>query len=101
MKYVLILLLSMLAIVPSKCTKDEPVYIGTIIASDPDEGQTLTYTIKSGNSNGIFVLDGTSGKLYLKDIKYKPTTQTQFVVEVTDNDINPLSSDAVITVIPK
>ena len=100
MKYILILLLSMLAILPSKCTKDEPVYIGTIIATDPDEDQALTYTIKSGNSSGRFILEKTSGKLYLKDKKYTPTTATQFVVQVTDNDINPLSAEAIITVIP-
>jgi hypothetical protein len=38
-------------------------FIGKIIASDPDLGQTLSYSILSGNESGLFNLDSESGEL--------------------------------------
>jgi len=35
--------------------------VGTVVASDPDAGQTLTYSILSGNTSGAFALNASTG----------------------------------------
>jgi parallel beta-helix repeat protein len=37
--------------------------VGTVIASDPDAGQTLTYSILSGNISGAFTINASTGLL--------------------------------------
>lgn len=38
-------------------------FIGTVLASDPDNGQTLRYSITAGNNSNIFALNTTNGKM--------------------------------------
>lgn len=38
-----------------------PTWLGQVIASDPDAGETFTYSIRSGNSAGLFAIDSTTG----------------------------------------
>ena len=35
--------------------------VGSVVASDPDAGQTLTYSILSGNTNGAFSINASTG----------------------------------------
>jgi hypothetical protein len=37
--------------------------VGTVIASDPNAGQTLTYSILSGNTGGAFAISSSTGKI--------------------------------------
>jgi hypothetical protein len=37
--------------------------VGTVVASDPDAGQTLTYSILSGNTSGAFAINASTGVL--------------------------------------
>jgi hypothetical protein len=37
--------------------------VGTVVASDPNAGQTLTYSILAGNTNGAFSLNSSTGLL--------------------------------------
>jgi hypothetical protein len=37
--------------------------VGTVVASDPNAGQTLTYSILSGNTNGAFSINSSTGML--------------------------------------
>lgn len=74
-------------------------YIGQVVASDPDAGQALTYAIASGNSEGLFALSTTSGKLYAKtNISVNTSKTVVLVVKVTDNGSSPLSSSAQVTI---
>ena len=41
--------------------------IGTVVATDPDIGDTLTYSILSGNRDGAFAIDAASGVLTVAD----------------------------------
>lgn len=41
--------------------------VGTIVASDPDNGQSLTYEIMGGNDDGIFGLDLNTGEITVVD----------------------------------
>jgi hypothetical protein len=74
--------------------------IGDVIANDPDTGQSITYSLKSGNTN-IFNINSSTGTLTFKKInsinefKYQNYTVE---VEVIDNASSPLSNSAVITV---
>ena len=37
--------------------------VGTVVATDPNAGQTLTYSIQSGNTNGAFAINTSSGAI--------------------------------------
>lgn len=69
--------------------------VGTIKASDP-EGQKIVYSIVNGNDSGLFNLDSINGKLTMKESNIKKTYY--LTVKVTDTDVIPLSSTAIITV---
>ncbi|MDG2220770.1 MAG: cadherin domain-containing protein [Rubripirellula sp.] len=96
--------------IPENTTAPAPV--GTVVASDPDEGDTLTYSIVSGNSGEAFEIDPASGELRVKtnsaiDFETNPTfdlgirvadngglTDTQVVVvNLTNVDESPVIED--------
>ncbi len=64
-------------------------FIGKVVASDPDAGQTLSYSIVSGNSNGVFALNSSTGNITVA--KTLPVQTFSVVVKVTDNG-NPIKS---------
>jgi hypothetical protein len=73
--------------------------IGQVIASDPDDGQILTYSIIQGNESGMFAMNSLNGEIYANtDINLIPDQSIVLEVEVTDNADNPLSSSASITI---
>lgn len=45
----------------------EGIYIGNILAMDPDYGQNVTFSIFSGNDRNIFSLLDNTGKLYISN----------------------------------
>ncbi|MCY1723243.1 right-handed parallel beta-helix repeat-containing protein [Prolixibacteraceae bacterium Z1-6] len=74
-------------------------FIAQVVASDPDEGQILTYEIEGGNEEGLFYIDATSGAIYAASVIYETSDKTiQLVVTVTDNATEPLSASAIITI---
>ena len=78
---------------------DLPDFIGQIVASDPNMGQTLTYSITSGNALGYFVLFSSNGNLYFEStFKEIPDGVYSLVIRVTDNGTPALYFEATITV---
>jgi parallel beta-helix repeat protein len=73
--------------------------IGQVVASDPDQGQILTYEIVDGNISNMFSISPLGGELFLN---YSISTDSVFSVVlevmVTDNAIEALSSSANITI---
>lgn len=65
--------------------------VGTIIASDPDAGQTLTYKILSGNTSNSFRLNASNGIITVNNATYvnakRPKT-FRLVVQVMDSGGN-------------
>ncbi|QDT04429.1 Cadherin domain protein [Rubripirellula lacrimiformis] len=62
--------------------------VGTVIASDPDAGQTLTYAITSGNDAGHFDIDPQSGQITLAEnaaLDHEINDSFTLVISVTDN----------------
>jgi hypothetical protein len=71
--------------------------IGTVVASDPDAGQTLTYSIVSGNINDALSLNTSTGLLTLVN-GAALNADFVLVVKVQDNGIGNLSNQADITI---
>jgi putative intracellular protease/amidase len=76
-------------------------WVGTVNASDPDVGQTLSYSIVGGNTNGAFAIDAASGVITVDnaatlDFEAYPVFQLQILV--SDDAEAPLSDTATITV---
>jgi hypothetical protein len=71
--------------------------VGIVVASDPDAGQTLTYSIVSGNTNGAFSIDALTGVLSVAN-GAALTVDFSLVVKVQDNGVGELSSQATIAI---
>ena len=75
--------------------------VGTIIATDPDNGQTLTYSILSGNIDNAFLLNPETGVLTVLDytvLDFDVNPVFDLIVEVNDDGSGNLSDLATITV---
>ncbi len=74
--------------------------VGQVVATDGNVGQTLTYSIVSGNDLGFFALSS-DGEITVADntnLDYEQHTSVDLVVRVTDNGSPVLSTDATMTI---
>jgi len=75
--------------------------VGSVVAYDPDAVQGLTYSIVSGNTNGAFAINASTGALTVavsSALNYKVSTSFDLIVEVQDNGTGNLSNQATINV---
>ena len=75
--------------------------VGTVVATDPDAGQTLTYSILSGNTNNAFAINSSTGALTVSNtsaLNYEVTPSFALIIKVQDNGTGNLSSQATISV---
>jgi uncharacterized delta-60 repeat protein len=75
--------------------------IGTVVASDPNPGQTLTYALVGGNSGGAFAIDPATGAITVANpaaLDAEATPVFTLTVQVTDSYSQPLSTTATISV---
>jgi VCBS repeat-containing protein len=75
--------------------------VGTVVASDPDAGQTLTYSILSGNTSGAYAINASTGVLTVANssaLNFETTPSFALVVKVEDNGTGSLSSQATVTI---
>lgn len=80
---------------------DENSTDGTVAASDPNVGQTLSHTITLGNTSAAFAVDGSSGEIVVANIlalDFKITPSFSLTVQISDDGIPMLSDTATITV---
>ncbi|GAA5497401.1 hypothetical protein Rhal01_03595 [Rubritalea halochordaticola] len=71
--------------------------VGTIVAADPDQGQSLSYAITAGNTGGEFTVNSGTGEITTTTaLDYEKNSQYVLSVEVTDAGL--LSDTASITV---
>ncbi len=74
-------------------------WVGKIVASDPDAGQLLTYTITSGNEEGLFDINAETGEIRAAADFITTTDQTVILtIEVKDNADEPLAASATATI---
>lgn len=84
--------------------EDSPTgtFIGNIVATDPDSGQSLSFRIESGNDDQAVQLDSLSGELTVKDatwFNFNLHQELNCMVSVCDNDsVQPFRSYALITI---
>jgi hypothetical protein len=71
--------------------------VGTVVASDPDEGQKLTFSIVSKNTNGAFSINDSTGVISVANSSAL-NFDFALVVKVQDNSPGNLSSQATITI---
>ncbi|MGC9036977.1 MAG: cadherin domain-containing protein, partial [Verrucomicrobiia bacterium] len=77
-------------------------FVGTVVATDVDAGQTLTYAIISGNTNGTFTINSANGNITIANnamLNYEAIPQWQLKVKVTDNGSPSLSSTGTVTIV--
>jgi VCBS repeat-containing protein len=73
--------------------------VGTVAASDPDSGQTLTYAITAGNTGSAFAINPSSGQITVANpIDYEALSTYSLTVQVTDNGAGNLSQVATVTI---
>ena len=75
--------------------------VGTVVASDPDAGQTLTYTITAGNTSSAFSIISSSGKIKVNNklaLNYSINPLFQLTIRVKDNGTGQLASFATIII---
>lgn len=76
--------------------------VGYVYAVDPDNGQELTFSILTGNTNDAFAIDELSGMLIINNssiINYESTPEFGLTVQIQDNGPGQLTSEAIITII--
>ncbi len=76
--------------------------IGTIVASDPDVGQSLTYAITGGNTNDAFAINAATGVIKVlnpSEIDYLTTPSFTLEVCVTDDGSGTLQATANVTIL--
>lgn len=70
--------------------------VGTVVATDPNPGQVLSYLIESGNESGAFAIDD-KGQITVIDsapLDYETTPSFNLTVKVSDNG-SPSQSDSI------
>lgn len=73
--------------------------VGTVTATDPDAGDTLSYAISAGNGSGAFAIDANTGAISVANaapLNFEATPS--FVLTVTVTDSGALSDTATITI---
>ena len=75
--------------------------VGSVSATDPDVGQTISYQILSGNTDNVFAISSTSGAITVANsslLNYDTHSSYSLVVEASDNGETPLTTTASVTV---
>lgn len=71
--------------------------VGTVVATDPDVGDVVTYAITGGNTGNLFVIDVDTGEITLNGaLDYETRALYPLTVEVTDR--RGLTDTAVVTI---
>jgi uncharacterized delta-60 repeat protein len=75
--------------------------VGSVSASDPDSGQTLSYQINSGNASGAFAIDSLTGQITVVNsaaLDFETAPTFSLTVQVTDSGSPALSASATMTI---
>lgn len=76
--------------------------VGTAVFADPDTGDTLTYSIQSGNTDGIFAINPTTGDIVIADntaLDYEVLPNSyDVVIRATDNGTGALFDEQTVTI---
>jgi hypothetical protein len=69
-------------------------------AADQDGGQTLTYSIQSGNTGGMFAINSATGQItFAGSPDYETLNSYNLVVRVTDNGAGTLYAEQTVAIV--
>lgn len=81
-------------------TTDTGSIIGKVFATDPDFGQTLTYTVSQGNDDGFFAVDSRTGNVSLiKQVAVNSGEERSVPLTIRVQDNGGLWTEAELTVV--
>ena len=75
--------------------------VGTVVATDIDSGDTLSYAITAGNTGSAFAINSSTGAITVANgslLNFEGTSSYALTVSVTDNGLPVGSSSATITI---
>ncbi|MEZ6089338.1 MAG: cadherin domain-containing protein [Pirellulaceae bacterium] len=75
--------------------------VGTVLANDPDTGQSLRYRLIGGSGRRTFALNPTTGEVRVNNpsaLNFEETKEFDLVVEVSDSFVPRLTDQATITI---
>ncbi len=75
--------------------------VGTVLASDPNSGQTLTYSITGGNTLNAFTINPTTGELVVNNssaLDFETTPVFNLRIRVTDSGTPTLFDEATVAI---
>ena len=72
--------------------------IHTVVASDPDAGDVLTYAMQGGNLDAAFAIDTQQGTIAVNDRSELRPTRTQLQLIITATDRGGLSGQGVVDI---
>lgn len=75
--------------------------VGTVVASDPDAGQTLSYSIVGGNTNGAFAIDPATGAITVANpaaIDFEANPTFTLTVQAIDDGVGTMRARGTITI---
>ncbi|KJV06157.1 cadherin domain-containing protein [Methylocucumis oryzae] len=75
--------------------------VGNVTVSDPDAGQSHSFSITGGNTNGAFTIDTNNGSISVANntaLNFETTPIFTLTVQATDNGSPNLSNTATITI---
>ncbi|MCY2925939.1 MAG: cadherin domain-containing protein [Planctomycetota bacterium] len=75
--------------------------VGTVTASDPDAGESLSYEIAAGNDDGAFAIDGETGQITVADgtmLNFDTADSYTLTVLVTDTAANTATASITVNV---
>jgi hypothetical protein len=73
--------------------------VTTMAGSDVDGGQTLAYSIQSGNTGSMFAIDANTGEItFSGSPNYESVSTYNLVVRVTDNGAGSLYAEQTVTI---
>ncbi|MGI9285279.1 MAG: DUF4347 domain-containing protein, partial [Pseudomonadales bacterium] len=75
--------------------------VGSVLASDPDTSDTLTYSITGGNAGGVFAIDSANGTIIVANsgaLDFETASAFSLAVQVADNGVPILNNSATVTI---
>jgi VCBS repeat-containing protein len=75
--------------------------VGTVTFTDPDPGQSHTFSLTGGNTGGAFAINGSTGQITVASsaaLNFETTPSFSLTVRVTDNGAPPLFGSATVTI---
>ncbi|MBT7292822.1 MAG: S8 family serine peptidase, partial [Rhodospirillaceae bacterium] len=71
--------------------------VGTVVASEPDAGDTLSYAITAGDEDGAFTIDAGTGEITVQGLLDFESVNA-YTLTVSATDLGGLSSDGTVSV---